>query len=319
MKVSLRHHLMGFVVLGLISILSTSACSIAVPEFLHISNIELTDDETKIHFTISDDDYNNWEVVYNLFENQIQTLGSEQIITDLGMRPTIQNYITRLYENNGLSYWELKDSENNLLFNIEIELNTSDIVFVSENLSSFFSVKLNTAYLIIPNFLYDTSIVEYDGEYATVVIAQMDNLENLTYLVETEWYRYGNSFSIYDEYQLLRLQGNGADCVNSVYFTFGIDTFDFLVKTTAGQRELLDHRSGFMYVSSYQWAEHTSTLQTINLNDYETHAVTWESEQLRAIIDDDIDTISDSLTLPVLSLIGTAFCLFAIVFLRKRS
>ena len=65
--------LLVFFALGLATIISVSACSLAIPESVYFSNIELTDNSDHIIVTISDENYNKWELIYDIPSMELES------------------------------------------------------------------------------------------------------------------------------------------------------------------------------------------------------------------------------------------------------
>lgn len=275
-----------FFALGISMIISVSACSLAIPETVYISNIELTDNSDQILVKVSDADYHKWELIYDIPSMELKNVDSNVNIADIEIRPSLQNYSSQLFDNGTDALWILTNGEDNSVYEFRFGMNVSrDTEMLVENMF-FVSSSLRTAYLILPYDLDTSGGIKDSVLRATVVIASLDDPENIKFSYVAHSYLtdfYSISFELYDGFQIFYLHGNGADCVNSVYFNYDRDSFQFLSQTSAWQRDLIDPRTSKLIVASYAWESGTSEISLTDLNNFK--------EQSFVVSDDSIMTL----------------------------
>ncbi|MHA2099841.1 MAG: hypothetical protein ACW99A_14280, partial [Candidatus Kariarchaeaceae archaeon] len=135
---------------GLSTIVSISACSIALPNFVYFYNAELTENPDLIIIEIADGDYNKWDLVYDIQNNELREKKDEVSIQDVKLTSSAQNYNSSLNLNETGAFWELKDENNSVIFDINLQINDLTLIDSSQGFVAFVSESLNTAYMILP-------------------------------------------------------------------------------------------------------------------------------------------------------------------------
>ena len=93
--------------LALSTIISVSACSLATPETVFISNIELTDNPDEVMINISDADYNKWELIYDIPSMEMRKPSNSVNTTKQELTPSELIFDSQLISNNSDGFWKL--------------------------------------------------------------------------------------------------------------------------------------------------------------------------------------------------------------------
>lgn len=291
--------LIVFLALGLATVISVSACSLATPESVYLSKIELTDNSDQILVTISDKDYNKWELIYDIPSMEFESTENQESIGEVKIRPSGQNYSSQLLDNGTGVFWKLTSLDNSSEFEFNLTGNETIAFNVVNDYMFFVSDSLKTAYLILP---YDADIsggIKDSVLYATIVVASLEDPQDIklsfvahSYLTDL----YSASFEVYDGLNLFFIHGNGADCINSIYFTYDQDSFEFLSQTSAWQADLIDPRINKLIVSSYNYQTHISEIKVIDLDNFEETSLEISDDAILTLLGIETSKSSSSLS-----------------------
>lgn len=328
----LRHSkLILFIIVSLSTIISVSACSLAIPDFEYISNIALTEDSNKVLITVQNSDFNQWKLTYDLSTNELQEVDRELDGIDLEPNVSPQDFVSNLEHHVEGLEWVLSMTDGTEIFDTILSINTTSEIDLTESNVFFVSESLQIAYLILPVDLEMTDNPTAGVVKSTIIIVPFDNPQSYKMVFEAHSYLQNLKyiyFNVYDEFQLLRIQGNGADCVNSIYFIYDSESFEFLVQSFAADRDRIDPRIGKLIISSYGWESQISeiTLYNLETGEIENHSISdYKIREVLAIEETESTlpkpTISEEITatLPIFTVATSISMLLIIVIVRNKN
>ncbi|MCE7734182.1 MAG: hypothetical protein GPJ54_04830 [Candidatus Heimdallarchaeota archaeon] len=299
--------LIMFLAFVLATIVSVSACSLATPESVYFANIELTDNSDQILVTVSDKDYNKWELIFDVSTTALESVNNQVSIGDLEIQPSEQNYSSQLFENATGVFWILTNTQDQSEFGIKLTQNKTLSIEAVEDYMFFVSDSLKTAYLLLP---YDADIsggIKDSVLYATIAIVPLEDPNNIKYSFVAHSYLtdlFSTNFKVYDGLHVFFIHGNGADCVNSIYFTYDQDSFQFLSQTSAWQDDLIDPRNNKLIISSYYYQTRISEIKMIDLDNFEETKFEVSDDEILALLDIETSKSTSSLTTMISSTIN---------------
>ncbi|MHA1991341.1 MAG: hypothetical protein ACW981_09325 [Candidatus Hodarchaeales archaeon] len=276
------------------------ACSYMYPPTVHISDIKATENQNvyNIYFT-NGSSYDIVEKVqYNIVSKNQTDFNSqlkEKSISDPTFMKGNENYNVTIFENNSSYVWTIENQSNHFLRNLNIS--------IQEDLRywSFISEKYNSAYLIIPPYLYIAKL----GQSEATTIVEVQNWDGGAI----------NSLAINEDLNLLYSVGSCCYCVSKTYYSYSEDNIEFLVKENLWDIVIIEpNTKQLIYASEFDTKINHYQLE-------EKKSVTIEIELKTQEIENSTDSfnleIPEILTLGLITIVGSGLGIISAITIER--